>query len=248
MFQFRKQAANIDDMRRTPTCLLLVIAATACRIGEHIADPPIDGRGGPTVDAPVVEPDAPDGPPAVTGLHATIGERPEGTGSCGFLDDRAEMMDRFNPALQEQDVTAGWEFDTGADSYADPSYGFMPAWPSAQSGRFSVRFSGTITLEAGPHCFSIDIGATGTDIIGGKNECGQLWLGTGTSASAETGFEAATSGPATTCLDVSTAGPTDLVIVFWYFNIFEQAKLQVRHCAGAACTPDQPLSVTSLQP
>jgi hypothetical protein len=248
MFHRRKQAANIDDMRRTTPCLLLVIAATSCRIGEHIADPPIDGRPGALIDAPAAELDAPDAPPAATGLRATIGERPEVTGSCNALDDRAEMMDRFEPPLQAQDVTAGWEFDTDADSYADPSYGFMPPWPSAQSGRFSLRFSGRITLDVGPHCFSVDIGATGTDIIGGRNGCGQIWLGAAASATAETGYEAATSGTATGCIDVTAAGPVDLVIVFWYFNIFERARLQIRHCAGAACTPAEMLSVPNLQP
>ena len=53
---------------------------------------------------------------------------------------------------------------------------------------------------AGPHCFSIDTGATGTDIIGGKNVCGQIWIG---DSVAETGFAAATAGPATVCVDLA---------------------------------------------
>lgn len=193
-------------------------------------------------DAPI---DAPDGP---NGLRATIGERPEVTGSCGALDDRAEMTGRFDPVVAEQDVTAGWDFDTDADNYDHVSYGFMPNWPSAQSGRFSVRFHGNVVLEAGTHCFSIDIGATGTDIINGRNGCGQVWLADAGSATAETGFEAATSGPATGCIDVATAAPTELDVVFWYFNIFERAKLNVRHCLGAGCTPAEPLSAMQLRP
>lgn len=58
-----------------------------------------------------------DAPPGPDGLRAIIGERPEVTGSCGALDDRAEMLDRFDPVVQAQDVTAGWDFDTDADSY-----------------------------------------------------------------------------------------------------------------------------------
>ncbi|HVK73509.1 MAG TPA: hypothetical protein VM734_09305 [Kofleriaceae bacterium] len=231
-------------MRALATSMLVM---TACRLGEHVAEPPIDGGDG-TVDgdpgAGDAAIDAPDGP---RGLLATIGDRPEFTGGCGALDDRAEMLGRFDTPAQEQVVRAGWEFDTDADSYGDPSYGFDPPWPSAPSERFSVRFHGRILLPAGTHCFSIDIGATGTDIIGGKNACGQLWLAGAAAPSAETGFEAATAGVATGCIDVA-GGATDLDIVFWYFNIFERAKLRVRQCAGAACTPDQPLDVETLLP
>jgi hypothetical protein len=225
----------------------VILLATGCRIGEYIAPPPIDAGDdddvGPAVDAS----GAPDGPPAFQGLHATIGETPEWTGSCDALDDRAEMLDRFDPAAQENDVRAGWDFDTGADDYDDPTYGFDPNWPSAQSGRFSVRFAGTIELAAGTHCFSIDIGATGTDIIGGKNACGQLYVGTG-NAIAETGYLAATSGVATGCIDLAEAAAPEIDIVFWYFNIFEQAILHVRTCDGAACTPGTPLPLASLTP
>jgi hypothetical protein len=158
------------------------------------------------------------------------------------------MTGRFDPVVAAQDVTAGWDFDTDADNYDHASYGFMPNWPSAQSGRFSVRFHGTVHLDAGTHCFSVDIGATGTDIINGRNGCGQVWLAGAGSATAETGFEAATAGPATGCIDQATAGPAELDIVFWYFNIFERAKLHVRHCAGTGCTPAEPLSAMQLRP
>jgi hypothetical protein len=225
---------------------IVVVLVAGCRIGEYIAPPPIDAGDDDDVIS-VDAGDAPDGPPAFRGLHATIGETPEWTGSCDALDDRAEMLDRFDPATQEQDVRAGWDFDTGADNYDDPSYGFDPNWPTAVSGRFSVRFAGTIALEAGPHCFSIDVGATGTDIIGGKNECGQLYVGTG-DAIAETGYLAATSGVATGCIDLAEAGTPELDIVFWYFNIFEQATLHVRTCDGAACIPTTPLPLTALTP
>lgn len=228
------------------TTLAAVITITGCRLGEHVAEPPIDGPPG-AIDAAATV-DAVDAAAGPRGLRATIGERPEVTGSCAALDDRAELLDRFEPAVQAQDVTAGWEFDTDADSYADPSYGFAPSWPAAEAGRFSVRFAGRVDLSAGTHCFGIDIGATGTDIIGGKNACGQLWLGDATTATAETGYEAATAGPATGCIDVATAGATDLAIVFWYFNVLERARLAVRHCVGAGCTPAEPLSVTWLQP
>jgi hypothetical protein len=228
MFQFGKQAA----MRFR---LLIFTVCAACRLGEHIAEPPIDGVPG-VIDAPGEDVDAPiDAPPGFMGMRATIGERPEVTG-------------RFDPPLQMQDVSAGWDFDTDADSYADPSYNFMPPWPSAQSGRFSVRFTGKMSMIAGTHCLSIDIGATGTGIIDGRNGCGQIWLGAATTASAETGFEAATAGPATGCIDLPADGQIDLAIVFWYFNILERAKLVIRHCMGAGCTPNEPLSATWLTP
>jgi len=221
----------------------VILFASSCRIGEHIADPPgdVDATVGDddddTPDATASEVDA---MPA-TGLHAIIGERPEWSGTCNSLDDRAEMEDRFDPPVHEQDITAGWEFDTTADRYDDPTYGFVPNWPTAEQGRFSVRYHGTIQLAAGTHCFSVDIGATGTDLSGGKNACGQIYLGTAAAALAETGYEAASVDAAVGCVDVAD-GAQDLDIVFWYFNIFERAKLQVRMCSGAGCTPDQPIS------
>lgn len=227
---------------------VILFAVGACRLNEHIAEPPVDAPGGALVDAAGVTDAAIDAPPGPSGLTTIIGERPEVTGSCGALDDRAEMTGRFDPVVQQAEVTAGWDFDTDADSYNDATYGFMPNWPSAQSGRFSVRFHGNVVLDAGMHCFSVDIGATGTDIINGRNGCGQVWLAGANTATAETGFEAATSGVATGCIDVTTAGPTELDVVFWYFNIFERAKLHVRHCAGASCTPAEPLSAMQLQP
>lgn len=224
---------------------VIFLIACGCRIGEYIAPPPIDAGGTGAVDSGDGADGAPPDAASAIGLHAIIGERPEWTGSCDALDDRPEMNDRFDPAVMEQDVVAGWEFDTGADSYDDASYGFDPPWPGAESGRFSVRFRGTIRLTAGTHCFSIDIGATGTDIIGGKNACGQIWIG---DAVAETGYLAATAGAATVCVDVAEDGAEDLDIVFWYFNIFEQAKLVVRRCAGPACTPDQPIAAGDVSP
>lgn len=218
---------------------IVVVFSSGCRIGEHIAGPPVDAGG----DDDVTDVDAgddPDGSNTFHGLHAIIGERPEWTGSCDALDDRAEMADRFDPVVQAQDVTAGWEFDTSADSYNDPTYGFAPNWPSAESGRFSLRFTGTIDLAAGHHCFSIDVGATGTGIVDGKNMCAQIYAGTG-NAIAETGYVAATAGAATGCIDVAEDAAVPLDIVFWYFNIFEQAKLVVR-------LDDAPLSLASLQP
>jgi hypothetical protein len=218
--------------------LMALLLCAGCRIGEHIADAPIDGAAAQDPDA-AGEDAGVDAQNMFHGLHAIIGERPEVTGSCNALDDRAEMEGRFDPPVQEQDITAGWEFDTGADSYDDPSYGFTPSWPeAAQSGRFSVRYTGTIDLPPGNHCFSIDIGATGTGIIDGKNMCAQLYVGSG-NAIAETGYQATTAGVAEGCVDVT--GPTAFDIVFWYFNILEQAKLVVR-------VDDAPLSLASLAP
>jgi hypothetical protein len=239
---------NPESMRvQACSVVAVIVFASACRIGEHIADrPPDAGGGGDDDDAPIVDGgDLPDASPT-PGLHAIIGEKPEWSGTCTSLDDRAEMEDRFDPPVQAQDVTAGWDFDTEADIYNDPSFHFAPNWTTAESGRFSVRFSGTIALEPGTHCFSIDIGATGTDIIGGKNACGQIYLGTASAPLAETGFDAASVDAAVGCTDAS--GPTEIDIVFWYFNIFERAKLVVRHCAGAGCTPDQAIEASATSP
>ncbi|HTM23031.1 MAG TPA: hypothetical protein VL172_21070 [Kofleriaceae bacterium] len=222
------------------------VALAGCVLDRHVAGAPADA-GPPDGSGGDGDGDGGEGGADAggTGLHAVIGERPEVTGNCSALDDRAEMLDRFDPPVQEMDVRAGWDFDTDADSYDDPSYGFDPSWPGADSGRFSLRFHGRLGLPAGPHCLSIDIGATGTDIIGGRNACGQIYLAGASAPLAETGYGA--DGDATGCVTVGDGG-TEVDVVFWYFNIFEQAILHVRHCAGAACSPDQPIGVGLVTP
>ena len=70
----------------------------------------------------------------------------------------------------------------------------------------------------------------------------------GPDATSFAGPPSATAGPATGCIDLPADGPIDLAIVFWYFNIFERAKLVIRHCMGAGCTPNEPLSAAWLTP
>lgn len=262
--------------------LVGVAAQTGCRIGGANALPPVDAdpstlpdarpADGPIPDAgcPVGVNDDGDGadnctelgdgndftdPAIFNGLKATIGDRPEVTGSCGALDDFAEMESHFSSSTTSMNVYAGWEFDTQADSYNDPSYGFEPNWTSAQSGRFSVRYSGTINLTAtGMHCFSIDVGATGTGIISGKNMCAQIYVNAGTGANqvgtwlAETGYQAAAADANEACVTLD-AGTYSFDIVYWYFNVLERAQLQVRYCFGdqAACTPDQMITPAMVQ-
>jgi len=189
-------------------------------------------------------------PAVFNGLWVTVGDRPEGTGSCGMLSDYAEMDGRFSGSTRRQRVWAGWDFDTAADAYTHSDYGFQPAWPDGASNeRFSLRYSGKIHLsQTGRHCFSISIGATGTDIIGGKNACGQIYVhGSGSmDPLTETGFGA--SGSSTGCLDLS-AGDHTIDIVFWYFNVLEQATLHVRHCVGngGPCSANQPILRREVQ-
>ena len=260
---------------RASTLTLLVLLAPACRIDEHIAPPPPDGvigvdaGGSDGADAAPCTPgtdgdgdgvddctERDDGDPftdpaVYNGLHAVIGARPPWLqGSCDHLSDYAEMETRYATPVQEHDVRAGWEFDTDANSYDDPSYGFDPSWPMAQANEFTVRFAGRIQLAAGPHCFSVDIGATGTGIIDGKNACGQVYVGVGAApmkALAETGYGAASVDARVGCVDVATAGAAQLDIVYWYSDANMRAKLQVRHCAGAACTPGEMITPAQLQ-
>lgn len=263
--------------------VLVGVGATAgCRIGGANALPPVDAdpSAGPDAalpDGPLPDAGCPVGqntdgdgaddcaelddgndftdPAIFNGLKATIGDRPEVTGSCNALDDFAEMETRFASSTTTMNVYAGWEFDTQADSYNDPSYGFEPNWSSAQSGRFSVRYSGTINLTGtGMHCFSIDVGATGTGIISGKNMCAQVYVNAGTGGGqvgtwlVETGYQAEAADANEACVTLD-AGTYSFDIVFWYFNILERAQLAVRYCFGdqAACTPDQMIGPGMLQ-
>jgi hypothetical protein len=213
--------------------------------------PGADGDGDGLFDCDeIIDGDPFTDPDVFNGLTAMIGDRPEWSGSCSNLDDHAEMVSHFASATHVMDVTAGWEFDTGADAYSDPSYGFQPNWAEpAANERFSLRFAGRIHLaEAGNQCFSVDIGATGTDLFTSRNACGQVYLNAGDgSALAETGLDATSVDAKVGCLNLP-AGDYDFDVVFWYFNVFEQAKLQVRRCTSASgpCTPDQPLAAKDL--
>jgi len=212
--------------------------------GDGLSDAQEAGDGDPGTD-----------PLRFNGLLATIGERPELTGSCGFMDDYAEMSDVFDPPVQQAQVRAGWDFETDADSYDDPSYGFDPAWPEAESGRFSLRFSGVFVVrESGRHCFAIDIGADGGTGLLDKNSCGQLYLGGGDGVDetlewfAEAGF-AADAGADQRCEDLD-AGEVSIDIVLRYFDVNETNRLHVRHCYGGAtdCDPDQPIVAADVHP
>jgi len=216
--------------------------AAACQPGDRDGD-------GVTDCAEAADGDPFTDPVVFNGLLAVIGDRPEVTGSCSNLTDYDEMNGHFQGATR-MNVRAGWEFDTDADAYNDPSYGFSPNWGSAPSERFSVRFTGRVNLrQGGMHCFSIDIGATGTGIVSGKNMCAQVYVSSssGMRRLIESGYQAESATANVACL-MLPAGDYPFDIVFWYFNIFERAKLAVRWCAGGSsmCTPSQPLTTAML--
>lgn len=184
------------------------------------------------------------------GFKATVGDRPEVTGGCSALDDHAEMLTRFDTPFDSMNVYAGWDFDTNADDYNHPSYGFQPSWSDVCGGRFSMRYGATMSFaEAGVYCFRIDVGATGTGIIDGKNMCAQIYVNAGTGAGqssswlVETGYQAQSADANLACVTMQ-AGEHPIDIVYWYFNIFEQAILHVRYCytAQGTCSPDMPIT------
>lgn len=257
-------------MARSAAAVMAIAGLGACTIGGVNALPPHDAGPRPPSDAMWADAGPNDAgctpgtdsdgdslddcddvdPDMWNGMHASIGERPEWTGSCGALDDFAEMQGRFASPSAEQKIWAGWEFVTDADAYSDPSYGFMPPWPNpAPAERFSVRYRAALLLqESGTYCFTIDVGATGTGIVAGKNMCAQLYLDNGPGWLAETGFEAESIGAARACRELP-AGAHDFDIVYWYFDIFRQSQLRVRYCFGgdADCDPDQPITADRLR-
>jgi hypothetical protein len=268
-------------MRAIASCVIvpLLAAGTGCRFGENVAEAPVDGAVADGVDIGDAGDTTPDGPVACTpgadgdgdgisdcdelndaspftdpakfnGLHAIIGDKPF-SGNCNDLDDYAEMETRFDEPAQEQDVTAGWHFETSANSYNDPEFGFAPNWTEADSGAFSVRFRGQIWLTAGEHCFTVDVGATGTNIVNGHNMCGQVYVGSAgppTAALVETGYNATVDGAHTACTTVAADGgyPIDIVLWLWEVNLWP-AKLHALHCTGAGCTPSLPIPAAELQ-
>lgn len=203
--------------------------------GDDIADCDELGDGDPFTD-----------PARFNGLHAIIGRQPQLSGGCNWLDTWAEVEHELGEVKREQDIRAGWSFDTMANRYDDASYGFAPNWTAAESDGFNIVYRGQVYLTAGRHCFTVDIGGT-------SNRCAQVYLSLGapaTTALVETGFEAA-AGAATRCVDIDAAraAPIDIVYRNFYF-IAARSRLDVRHCAGtggADCTPATTLPATMVQ-
>jgi len=260
---------------RTSWCLLAAVIASACRIDPYVAPSPPDavvvdgtdattdggdgackpgndGDGDSIADCAELEDGVPFTDPTVfNGFHVIAGDKPSGSGTCNDLDDYAEMEGHFDTPVQELNAYAGWQFETGDDRYTDPGFGFAPAWPGqGDRGAFGLRYRGQIGLAAGTHCFRIDIGAT-DDFLNSRNACGQIYVGVGgppAKALAETGLGAETKGPATGCVDVPSDGAYPIDVVFWFFDVtFQTAKLDLRHCAGATCTPDAAITAAMVQ-
>jgi len=219
--------------------------------GPGACAPGADGDGDDIPDCTELEDGDPFTDPAkFNGLHAIIGRAPELSGSCSWLDTWDEVLHEFETTKREQDVHAGWSFDSTANRYDDLSYGFLPNWTAAEDGRFQLRFHGQVNLAVGDHCFAIDLGDTG------GNKCAQIYLGIGgpaTAALAETGFEA-TANQATGCVTVTTAGAFPIDVVFRNFHLAlpplfpPHNVLDVRHCAGVGCMPTATIKATMLQP
>jgi hypothetical protein len=210
--------------------------------GDNIPDCTEQDDGDPATD-----------PAIVNGLHAVIGRAPEVSGSCKWLESWDEVKHELGTIKREQDISAGWSFDTMANRYDDASYGFAPNWPAAEGGRFNIVYRGKVFLTAGQHCFAVDIGAAGSDSA--SNRCAQIYVSIGaraTSALAQTGFEAPANA-AVNCVDMTADGTAPIDIVYRNFHLalppitHPHNKLDVRHCAGVACTPTTTLPATMLQ-
>jgi FAD/FMN-containing dehydrogenase len=167
-------------------------------------------------------------------------------GDCAYNDSWSEVQSVFSSSNVSKDwkTTAGWTFDTSAHNFTNASYTWNP-WPVGTgyitwAARFTANF---MAPQAGRYCFSVDNGATGSDIISGRNACLAAWWNQ--SRITQTGYSTAGGSggsPRTACVNVTTPGANQLDLVGrWHdANIWRNFRMQVKYCfgGGANCTPN----------
>jgi hypothetical protein len=168
-------------------------------------------------------------------------------GDCAYNDSWNEVQSVWsaNRVSKDWKVSQGWSFDTSAHNFTNASYHWAP-WPTGSgyntwAGRFTANFD---AKQAGTYCFSVDNGATGSDIISGRNACLSAWWKG--SRIAQTGYSTAGgsgASPRTGCVNVTTPGLNQLDFTGrWHdANIWRNFRMQVKYCYGGAstCTPNQ---------
>jgi hypothetical protein len=175
-------------------------------------------------------------------------------GDCAHIDTWSELENRWSSPTHNYWVRAGWEFDSSYHNFTRSTYTWNP-WPSGNGyltwgARFSGRFNFT---PIGTYCFSVDNGATGSDIVGGRNSCLNLWIDQ--TRRAQTGYSTAGgagASPRTGCVSITQPGWRRLDIGSRYHdaNLGRNFKMRLRYCrtTGTSCTPNLAIPQYLVEP
>ncbi len=186
-------------------------------------------------------------PNEFSGMYMRIDDDGVGSGTCNVADSWNEMRSNFG-ADQQQNMRAGWDYDTKNHSYHASSYNWDPAWPNSGGRSWEVMMSAEFTADAaGRYCFSQDNGSTGTGIAQGWNACAQVWVNK--NIVSEVGHDSALLRQG--CVDLATNQTIRLDL----YNRHHNANLsrsfisRPRWCFGGQsdCTPDRKFEQNQLK-
>jgi FAD/FMN-containing dehydrogenase len=199
-------------------------------------------------------------PTAFNGFRMRLA-RADPAGDCKYHDSWSELESVYSTANATEDfyLRSGWEFDASAGNqghnFVRNHYPWNP-WPDEGTGyvTWGARLSGNFNFnQTGTWCFSVNNGATGSDIIGGRNACLNLWVNQ--ARVAQTGYSTvggSGGSPRTGCVSITTPGWRRLDVSGRYHdaNLGRNYRMQVRYCrtTGTSCTPNLPIPQSMVQP
>lgn len=182
-----------------------------------------------------------------SGMYTRIDDDGVGSGTCNVADSWSEMRSNFGTD-QEQNMRAGWDYESENHSYHASSFNWDPTWPNSGGRSWEVLMSAEFTADAaGRYCFSQDNGSTGTGIAQGWNACGQVWVNK--VIVSEVGHDSALLREG--CIDLQT----DQTVRMDLYNRHHNANLsrsfisRPRWCFGGQddCSPDRKFEQNQLK-
>ena len=161
-------------------------------------------------------------------------------GSCNYADSWDEMKNNFG-ATKEQNMKAGWDYDTRNYNYNNSNYSWSPTWSGGDTRDWEVMFSAIFIAEkTGRYCFHQDNGASRDSGSNKVNSCGQVWVDK--NLMAESGLDGINQFNG--CINLTAGEETRLDFynrhgahnVFWMRHF----KSEPRWCFGDGgdCTPN----------
>lgn len=176
-------------------------------------------------------------PNAFSGMYVRIDDDGVLSGSCNAADDWNEMKGNFG-ADQEQNMRAGWAYDSENHSYHTSTFAWNPRWPKSGGNSWEALMSATFVAEdTGRYCFSQDNGATGTGIATGWNACSQVWVNQ--SRVVEQGFDSSNTRVGCVNLTADQVVRLDFYDRHHNANVSRSFIARPRWCYGGTgnCTP-----------
>ncbi len=182
-----------------------------------------------------------------SGMYARIDDDGVFSGGCNNADSWNEMKGNFG-ADQEQNLSAGWDYESKNHSYHAGTFNWTPAWPNNGGRSWEVMMSAEFTADAtGRYCFGQDNGSTGTGIASGWNACGQVWIDK--SRVAEVGYNSASQPAGCVDLNKDQSYRLDVYNRHHNANLSRSFISRPRWCFGGTsdCVPNRQFEQNELK-